>query len=211
MPRRKFPVGTQLPVFTSVRCSNRDWFPIPIENVWAIFTRYLWFVHHAYRLEIYSYILMQNHFHILCRAPSGDFGSPMNYLVREISKAIAKEAGVINHIFGNRQHPCVLNKNSNFENAYKYLYRNSVHAGIVRNVEDYQFSSLRGLLGLDRSEVPLVEDTLLIPDMERCLTWLNTEYKPADHENMRKALRRSEFRAPRSKGAKASDLNTEVI
>lgn len=79
-------------------------------------------------------------------------------------------------------------------NAYKYNYFNPVKAGVVERCENYRFSTLRGLLGYEKLLVPVVEDTLLIPDVEGTLDWLN-RHPPKNHlDAIKSALRKAEFK-----------------
>jgi putative transposase len=211
MPRSRIPIDTSLPLHITVRCSNKEWFPIPMNEAWNLFTSYLFFVHHAFNIEIYSYILMQNHFHLILRAPAGNLSEAMMYLNREFSRALGRDSKVINHVFGNRFKPCLLNSNIYFLNAYKYLYRNSVKAGVCKRVEDYPYSSLPGLLGRSRCEVPLVEDSILFANVEKSLDWLNTSYVANHEDEMRRALRHKIFRGPRTAGARASAVTSAIL
>jgi len=58
--------------------------------------------------------------------------------------------------------------------AYKYVYRNPVTAGMCARVEDYEFSSLRGLLGAENIGAPVIDNMGLIFGPRKMLAWLNT-------------------------------------
>jgi hypothetical protein len=71
-----------------------------------------------------------------------------------------------------------------------------VHAGICKRVEEYPFSTLRGLLGLEYLPIPTVDNLNLIQDCPRQLSWLNEEYKEEDKLSIQTALRHNEFSFP---------------
>jgi hypothetical protein len=79
-----------------------------------------------------------------------------------------------------------------------FLYYNPVKAGAATRVEDYPFSTIRGLLGFEHTLIPLVEDTLLLDqNVEWTLNWLN---KTPDNDHLKlvqAALRKKVFSYPR--------------
>ncbi len=58
-------------------------------------------------------------------------------------------------------------------NAYKYIYRNPVEAGLSQRVEDYAYSSLRGLLGLGITYCEIIDYLGLIQNPIQHLNWMN--------------------------------------
>lgn len=62
-----------------------------------------------------------------------------------------------------------------YKHAYKYVYRNPVEAGMCMRAEDYEFSSLRGLLGHTLLTAPVIDNMGLIYGPQKILTWLNCE------------------------------------
>ena len=77
------------------------------------------------------------------------------------------------------------------------MYQNPIRAGICRKVEDYPYSTLSGLIGIQKAIVPMVEDTLLFSgNIEENLNWLNTLPPKEDQEAMSLGLRRGEFKLP---------------
>lgn len=82
-------------------------------------------------------------------------------------------------------------------NAYKYIYRNPIEAGLCINVEDYEFSTLRGLLGLNKLAVPVEEDLTLFSDMEGTLKWINRAYPNLEiKETIANAMKKNRFKFP---------------
>lgn len=65
-----------------------------------------------------------------------------------------------------------------YKNAYKYIYRNPLDAGLCRTVEEYEYSSLRGLLGHSPLVVPVIDNMGLIHTPLKILDWLNHESAP---------------------------------
>lgn len=193
MARKKTIVSGELPYHVTARCINREWFCLPLPAVWEIMENMLHFVHFAYGFRIHAFVLMNNHFHLIVRAPEKNLSAGMNYFMRETSREIGRRAHRINQTYGARFHRCLINNSHYFLHAYKYVYRNPVEAGIVRRPEDYSYSTLPGLLGRQKVSIPVEFDDTLFNSVESTLSWLNKKPSKENHEYVRKALRKQEF------------------
>ncbi len=166
-------------------------------EVWAILTEQLYFIAHAYKIEIFSFIVMSNHFHLLAAAPAENLAPAMQFFLAQSSRQITKSVGRINHTWRAKYFRCQILTERYYLHAYKYFYRNPVEAGMCRFVEEYPFSTLHGLLGSAPTIVPLQHDDTLFNDVEGTLDWLNSGTDPEHREAVRKALRRRKFKLPR--------------
>ena len=193
MPRKKRENSHIYPYHVNARCINKDWFKIPIEDVWTIFNNYLYLVKHAYNLDIFNFVLMNNHFHMLLKTPEGNLSQAMNYFMREVSREITRSCGRINQTFGAPYHSSLIKTNHYYLHAYKYVYRNPVEAGLCHLVQDYKYSTLSGLLGQSPLIIPVSEDETLFSGVEQTLVWLNSEYTDDNKNKIKKALTRTEF------------------
>lgn len=180
-----------------------------MDLIWEIMEDYLHFATHAHGLRIQSFVLMNNHFHLLATAPDNCFAEAMQYLLTQTSKQIGRPAGRRNHLWKSRYFRCRIGNERYLHAAYKYFYRNPVEAGIVKRVEDYPYSTLRGLLGLKKLTIPVVRDDILFPNVEETLAWLNTSTKTENREAVRKALRRAEFKFPNGPTGRRHKLEDE--
>jgi len=164
-----------------------------MEEVWEIMSQQLYFIKIAYGVEIISFVLMGNHFHLLIRTPHANLSEAMGWFMREVSRALTKAAHRINQTWGNRHFRCIISSQHYFLHAYKYAYRNPVEAGLCMRVEEYPFSTLSGLLGQNQLLIPLVEDLTLFSDVEGTLNWLNSKPNHEDWESIRCALKKTNF------------------
>lgn len=193
MPRKKLIRSLEHPYHINARCINKDWFQLPIEEVWNIFEAYLYFVSHKYGLRIHSFVLMSNHFHMLASTPNGNLDRCMNYLMREVSRSITRDSDRINQTFGGPYHWTLVGNYHYYMHAYKYVYRNPVEAGICTDVLQYPYSTLAGRLGFQKLIFPVSEDLLIENDVEGTLEWLNKPYEKDHKEIVRKALKKQTF------------------
>lgn len=191
MPRRVIPPTSDFPYHVSARAHNREHFHISDQEMWSVFSDYLSFVARAYEFQILSFVMMPNHFHLLVRTPAANLSEGMNYFMREVARETSRLSGRINQTFGSRHHKTIVSNAQYFFDVYKYVYRNPVRAGLCSRVEDYPYSTLRGLLGFERISIPLGEDTILFGDerTESVLAWLNENPQTGLEDEVRQALR----------------------
>lgn len=164
--------------------------------IWEIMCRQLYFVNFAFNLRIHSFVLMGNHFHIIVRTPDANLSKAMGYFMRETSRDITGLSHRINQTYGSRFHRSLLVSPLYYMHAYKYVYRNPVAARLCSKVEDYQYSSLQGLIGNRWLEVPVSEDENWgsLVSREKTLEWLNVAPVPEHWELVRAALKKKEFK-----------------
>lgn len=205
MPRKKREYSVEFPYHISARCINRNWFRLPIEDVWNIFCDYLYFVRFAYNIEIRNFVLMNNHFHLIARFPDNNLSQAMNYLMREVSKEITRRSKRINQTFGGPFHSSLIKSNHHYLHAYKYVYRNPVEVNLCTRVENYKYSTLSGLIGRTRLVIPVCEDEMLFSNFEGTLNWLNRDYLEDHKDKIRKALRKTVFCFPKLGTNRISD------
>lgn len=194
MSRNHRRLHPEFPLHVTARTNNREPFPLPLNICWEIFSDYLYLLHHGFGIEIHSFVLMINHFHLLCRDPLGLLSKGMELFMRETSREIGRLSGRINRIWGAPFHNTIVNSPLYFLHAYKYNYRNPVAAGVTERVEDYPWSTLPILLGQRRGIIPMITDETLFNDINGTLKWLNEAYSAENAEALRKALRKKQFK-----------------
>jgi putative transposase len=169
-------------------------------ETWRTFCDQLYISGKIFDLEVHSFVLMGNHFHLLVTAPKLNLSQAMAYFLRESSRQILKDNQRINRTFSARFFRSRIVGFHHYMTVYKYIYRNPVEAGIADCPEAYRFSTLHSLLGFSRLEIPLLYDPLLdSEEVETTLKWLNQTPSPENKLAVQKALRRPEFRLPNHK------------
>lgn len=194
MARRLRTLTSEFPYHITSRCINREWFQIPLHDVWKIFCDYLYYTHLVHNLRIHAFVLMNNHFHLIASTPSANIGEAMCCLLTKVSCEISRQSGRINQTFGGPYFSSVLSSELYYEHAYKYVYRNPVDAGIEKCVHRYQYSTLNGILGESRLLFPIEEDRLLTESFEKTIQWLNQGYQDGNRQVIKNALKRNEFK-----------------
>lgn len=168
---------------------------------WEIMSDYLFFVKHAYGLKLHSFVLLNNHFHLIVSTPRGNLSEAMNYFMRETSKEFNRILRREDQFYGSRYYRTLITKDHYWKNAYKYLYRNPIEAGLVNRCEKYKYSTIHGLLGGSKITIPLEEDLFLFSEFGlniHALNWLHQTPTPENKIAMEKALKRKEFFLPKN-------------
>lgn len=209
MPRKKQIFCPTDPYHITARSNNREKFEAPLNEAWPIMCDYLCFIKYAFECKIHSFVLMKNHFHLIATFPNDNYSEAMNYFMRETSREMGRSTNRINHAYGSRARPSHLNSFLYFTHAYKYVYRNPVKAKICENVEDYPYSTLHGLVGRSRLDIPLAKDTLLFDqELESALIWLNTPTSAENDDAIGKALKKTKFQLRKNPDASPHYLET---
>lgn len=214
MPRKRVQFNPESPLHITARCLNKEWFELPSEVVWTIFEDYLFCLNKNFGIEIHSFVMMANHIHLLAKAPLGNLSHAMQYFMMQTSREITRLSGRINQTWGARYFKSEINGFHHYMNVYKYVYQNPLRANLCERVEDYPFSTIRGLLGESSIYIPLQEDTLLFnPNLdESVLAWLNRRANADQIEEMRRALRKGKFHLSTSRRfQRPSRLETELL
>lgn len=199
MGRAKAILQSEFPYNIGARCINREWFSLPMKKVWDIYCEELNKTIDEKKLIVHSFVLMSNHFHLIASTPLANISECMQQLMTRTSHRLTREGNRINETYAGRHHKCILHDSSYYMNAYKYNYRNPVTAGICKKVEDYPFSTLRGLLDSSELKIPISKDQIFYNNPCITLKWLNTTPHPDKLEAVRYGLKRSYFKPKKSR------------
>lgn len=138
---------------------------------------------------------MQNHFHLIASTPSSNLDQCMHRFMGATSRRLTQSGNRINQTYAGRYFKTILNTQFYFLNAYKYIYHNPVKAGISNQAEEYQFSTLHGLLGKSHLLIPTEEDTTLFSSVDKTLNWINEKTSDQKWEAVTWALKKPHFKS----------------
>ena len=94
------------------------------------------------KTDIYHYCLMTNHFHLLVRVNAGkDLPRFMHLVQLGYARYFKKKYLFVGHIFQERFRSPRISQESYYLQCGRYIERNPVKAGLVREASDYPFSS----------------------------------------------------------------------
>ena len=203
MSRKTLIRSKVLPYHVTARTNNREHFHTTLAQTWEVLGQQCFEIGVLFAAKIHALVLMPNHFHLLISTPEEDLGLVMMHFMRSVTTTLNRKSGRTGRVFGGRYYWSLIDTPIYFGHALKYSYRNPVRAELCERVEDYEFSTLRGTIGLSPSLFPLhfpygENEYRLIPKSEQDFSsWLNRKFK-TEHENaIRAALKHPQFAPPR--------------
>lgn len=175
------------PYHVIARCLDNKFFTPPVSRVWEIMLRQLFLCHYQKQLRVHAFVLMGNHFHLLCETPEQNLDEIMHFLLRTTSLLIRQESCDKGPLWS-RYKWSLISAPAHYYQVYRYIYQNPLRARLVEKVEDYPFSSLR--------EVPFPLCThvpLSFGGQEGENLWLNERYSEEDLKLIKLGLRKFQF------------------
>jgi putative transposase len=200
MPRKTLIRSNEFPYHVTIRANNREHFPIELPRLWKILEFEALVLNVVFGVEFQSMVLMPNHIHIILTVPVDDLGYAMSTFFSSITKFSNAVTGRSGRIFGAPYHWSIITSTRYYGHVLKYVYRNPVKAELCKNVEDYPFSTLRGIFGAEPLGVPLcltrVGMELNIPDPNlhwEWLDWLNRPFTKEAETLIRRCLKKKKI------------------
>lgn len=181
MPRPLLIRSETHPYHVTSRSNNKDFFPIPLQEVWEIMLSLLKVEMKEQKLEVHAFVLMGNHFHLLCHTPNANLDQIMQRFLRQTSVKISARSKTMNHLWGGRYKWSLIESKPYYLQVYRYIYQNPIRAGLCKKVEDYPFTSL------------LNSELVLHPPSEAEIQWLNEVVKKEDGELIKMGLKKQQF------------------
>lgn len=207
MPRKKLIRAPDLPYHITARVNNRESFPGHLEYAWKTLTNELYLQYLLYEINIHSFVLMPNHFHLMVTSRKRSIDLVMKEFLGSSTRILNTRYGRCGHIFGGRYFWSVMREPSYYAHAMKYVYRNPAKAGLCEMVADYAFGTYAGGLGFKHLPFPIFPpqnrlDRLLPQDAQAFDEWLNRPHKIEENDAIRRALKRREFKLPVMKSSR---------
>lgn len=198
MPRKPIERSNSNYYHVTARSNNREFFYLPILNVWDIMTNKLVELQSNHRIKISAFVLMNNHFHLLVLTPQQDIDRVMYFFMKEVTREIQKCTGRINKIFGGRYKGSMIDNYGQLVNVYKYIYRNPIEVGLSEKAEFYPYSTL--FFKTQRTaRVPFRIENIFPPQafdsFENLdeVSWINQKFDPAESASIRCGLQKTVF------------------
>ena len=109
----------------------------------------------------HAYCLMTNHYHLVVETPDGNLSKGMRHLNGVYTQASNRRHARVGHLFQGRFKAILVDKDSHLPELARYVVLNPVRAGMVREPQEWKWSSHRAMAG-DVAPPPwLAADALL--------------------------------------------------
>ena len=107
------------------------------------FLFYLDSAHTAYNAIFHSYALMNNHYHIIIETPRGNLSKVMHYLNTSYAAYFNTTRKRVGPLYQGRYKAILVQEDEYLHHLSKYIHLNPVRSKIVKNPEEYHWSSYR--------------------------------------------------------------------
>src|SRR6202158_4782703 len=98
-------------------------------------------VRRGFRLQVYGYVVMPEHVHLLLGEPEKDtLADALKSLKQGVSRRLIGDA---EHFWQKRYYDFNIRNYSQFVEKLRYIHRNPVNAGLCERPEDWEWSSFR--------------------------------------------------------------------
>jgi len=193
MPRRPIIRSNENFYHLVGRSNNKEFFDLPLENVWQILTGQLGKLQKQFDLKIAAFVLMNNHFHLLMLTPQEDIDWVMFYFMKDTTKIINKHSGRINRVYGSRYRGCLIDNQHYLLSAYKYIYQNPIRAQLIERAQDYKYSTLNPSIFLPFKIEEVTPLSLQSPNKELESRWINETFTADENSSIRSGLTKPKF------------------
>ena len=94
-------------------------------------------------LEIFAYVLMTNHYHLLLRTRQANLSNAMQWFGTAYTRRYNNRHGRTGHLFQGRFKSILVENEAYLMRLSFYIHRNPVRAGLVQRLADYPWSSYK--------------------------------------------------------------------
>src|SRR4030042_1088894 len=111
---------------------------------------------------IHAYCLMDNHYHLLIETGDGILSKAMRHLNGVYTQCFNRKHDHVGHIFQGRFKSILVNRESHLLELCRYIVLNPLRAGMIRQIDQYKWSSYRATAGLEEKPGFLTVDWILL-------------------------------------------------
>lgn len=129
------------------------------ESDYKQFLEYLLKAKEKFKFNLYAYVLMPNHYHLLIETLQANLSRIMHYINTSYSTYYNVKRRQCGHLFQGRYKSILVDKDNYFLELTRYIHLNPVRAKMVKSPERYKWSSYNGYIYntnddyIDREEI----------------------------------------------------------
>ncbi len=198
MARKKLEYSDIYPFHIYGKSNNSEWFYIPIQDCWRIFTHHLIKVEKKYNLKIHAFVLMNNHYHMIASTPDNNLSKIMNRLITGVSKSINAASERSNHVFGGQYRATIIKNEHYYLQAIRYVYQNPIAVNLCSRVDLYPYSTIKHSLEKNTFNIPIANneifESVIESDPKKFLDQMNNIYSAEQRCVINKAMKRKEYK-----------------
>jgi putative transposase len=96
-----------------------------------------------FQLEVFSFCLMSNHYHMFLRTPEGNLSPAFHWINAVYTQRFNRRHGRCGHVFQGRFKSVIVTRDAHWHHLSIYIHLNPVRAGMVTDPADHPWSSYR--------------------------------------------------------------------
>ena len=143
--------------------------------------------HDRYGILIHTYVLMDNHYHLILETPKGNLLKVMHGLNGGYTNYFNRKYRRVGHLFQGRYKGIIVEKDRYLIPLSRYVHLNPVRAGVVERPEKYRWSSYPGYIGKKKQE-DWVEDSWVLFHFGRGRKRAERKYREYTEEGLKRKI-----------------------
>jgi len=142
-----------------------------MDSDYSRFLKYLQIAKKRYRYNLYAYVLMPNHYHLLIETLQANLSKIMHYINSSYTTYFNIRHRKVGHLFQGRYKSIIVEEDSYFLELTRYIHLNPVRANMVKLPEGYKWTSYSGYIGREKNKY------IDKQEIEKIMDLGNKEYK----------------------------------
>ncbi|MEW6456587.1 MAG: transposase [Acidobacteriota bacterium] len=143
-----------------------------------------------YSFICYSYCLMDNHYHLFIKTPLANITDGMHYLNASYTNWFKAAHKIVGVVFQGRYKSILVDEDNYALELSAYIHLNPLRAGIVKNIEQYKWSSFLEYIGEGMPSVERLDTSFILNQLDDDLKRAAEKYKRfiLERKNMKNPL-----------------------
>jgi REP element-mobilizing transposase RayT len=112
-------------------------------------------------IKITAYCLMSNHYHLLVQTPDANLSRCMRHINGIYTQRFNRRRKIEGQLFRGRYKAILIEEDSHLLEVLRYIHRNPLRAGLVKDIKDFPWSSHHGYLSRSQKWGWLNKDFLM--------------------------------------------------
>ena len=149
-----------------------------------------------YRIKVYGYVLLSDHFHLLIETPTGNLSEFMRHFNITYTSYFNRINKRLGHLYRGRYKSILVDKSNYLSMISRYIHLNPIRVNTMKNkplkekeryLKDYKWSSLPGYIS-KRVDEEFIDYQVILDEYKEYSTNIRNEYKKRLLQDMKEDL-----------------------